>query len=110
MRGPRSHLTVAPAHPCGVPEVGPGLDLSRVRQEWPRLTGVGAENSVTVPEQHLPRGRPSATRQVLGSALQACVSIEFTKLQVGVPSPVVDWLRSLARELHAELGAGEWLR
>ena len=33
-----------------------------------------------------------------------CVSNEFTKLATGVTTPVAGWLRSLARELHAELG------
>jgi hypothetical protein len=32
------------------------------------------------------------------------VSREFTKLRAGVASPVTDWLRSLCRTLHAELG------
>ena len=32
------------------------------------------------------------------------MSREFTKLKAGVASPVTDWLRSLARSLHAELG------
>ena len=41
----------------------------------------------------------------VGSALrQVCVSSEFTKLATGVTAPVATWLRSLARELHAELG------
>ena len=33
-----------------------------------------------------------------------CVSNEFTKLATGVTTPVAGWLRSLARELHDELG------
>ena len=35
---------------------------------------------------------------------QVCVSREFTKLATGVTTPVAGWLRSLARELHDELG------
>jgi dienelactone hydrolase len=35
---------------------------------------------------------------------QVCISKEFTKLAVGETAPIADWLRSLARELHAELG------
>jgi dienelactone hydrolase len=35
---------------------------------------------------------------------EVCVSREFTKLATGVTSPVAGWLRSLARELHDELG------
>ena len=33
-----------------------------------------------------------------------CVDKEFTKLALGETTPVAGWLRSLARELHAELG------
>jgi dienelactone hydrolase len=33
-----------------------------------------------------------------------CISREFTKLRTGVTTPVAGWLRSLARDLHAELG------
>ena len=35
---------------------------------------------------------------------QVCVSREFTKLRTGETTPVAGWLRSLARDLHAELG------
>lgn len=35
---------------------------------------------------------------------QVCVSREFTKLRTGVTTPVAGWLRSLASELHDELG------
>ncbi len=41
---------------------------------------------------------------MLGSLRQACVNKEFNKLRLGQTSPIADWLRSLARELHAELG------
>lgn len=35
---------------------------------------------------------------------RVCISAEFTKLATGVTAPVANWLRSLARDLHAELG------
>ncbi len=35
---------------------------------------------------------------------QVCVSKEFTKLRTGETTPVAGWLRSLARDLHEELG------
>jgi dienelactone hydrolase len=50
------------------------------------------------PEQPMTAG---ATARALR---QVCVSAEFTKLRTGVTSPVATWLRSLARELHTELG------
>lgn len=35
---------------------------------------------------------------------KVCVNKEFTKLAVGETAPVADWLRSLARDLHADVG------
>ena len=52
-------------------------------------------------------GRPGAeatTGAIVRSIGQVCVNREFTKLRAGVTSPVADWLRSLARSLHDELG------
>ncbi len=46
-----------------------------------------------------------ATGPVLAKALgSVCVSREFTKLRTGVTTPVAGWLRSLASDLHGELG------
>src|SRR4051795_130170 len=44
---------------------------------------------------------PPAVMRSLGSV---CVSREFNKLRLQQTSPIADWLRSLARDLHAELG------
>lgn len=52
-------------------------------------------------------GKPEAGLNpltVVNALRQVCVSREFTKLATGETSPVTGWLRSLARELHAELG------
>lgn len=47
----------------------------------------------------------SVTPLVIARSLRkVCVSKEFTKLRTGVTTPVAGWLRSLARELHEELG------
>jgi dienelactone hydrolase len=35
---------------------------------------------------------------------KVCVSNEFVTLHTGKTAPIADWLRSLARELHGELG------
>ena len=35
---------------------------------------------------------------------KVCVSNEFVTLHAGKTAPIADWLRSLARELHGELG------
>jgi dienelactone hydrolase len=52
-------------------------------------------------------GTPGETQNpvsVARSARQVCVRREFTKLATLETSPVAGWLRSLARELHDELG------
>lgn len=48
-------------------------------------------------------GRPSVTTLVR-SFLPACVSREFTVLATGRTSPVVAWLRALARDAHERCG------
>ena len=52
-------------------------------------------------------GRPgasAATGEIVRSIGQVCINREFVKLRAGLTSPVTQWLRSLARSLHAELG------
>ena len=51
-----------------------------------------------------PGGRLRRAARSLEASRQVCVSREFTKLPPASPRPVAGWLRSLARELHAELG------
>ena len=47
---------------------------------------------------------PDTTMAVLGSLRQACINREFNKMRLRQTSPIADWLRALARDLHAELG------
>lgn len=64
------------------------------------------EHGFTVVMPHL-FGTPKAADSALNvarSTVQVCISKEFTKLRTGETTPVADWLRSLARELHGELG------
>jgi dienelactone hydrolase len=49
-------------------------------------------------------GRGAAARYMLGSIAPACVSREFTTFASGRTSPVVDWLRALARAEHERCG------
>ncbi len=55
-------------------------------------------------------GIPSEGSQIkslpymLSSMVPACISKEFTVLATQQTSPVIDWLRALARDLHAECG------
>ncbi|CAN7332877.1 dienelactone hydrolase family protein [Caulobacter sp. LjRoot300] len=50
-------------------------------------------------------GRPISTGYMLGTIVKTlCVRREFTVWAAGRSSPMVDWLRALARQVHAECG------
>jgi len=49
-------------------------------------------------------GRAVSVPYILKSMTQGCVSREFTTWAVNRTSPVIDWLRALARDLHKQCG------
>ena len=50
-------------------------------------------------------GKPMTRNYALGSMLTAlCIHREFHVWQAGTSSPIVEWLRALARKVHAECG------
>jgi dienelactone hydrolase len=49
-------------------------------------------------------GKPVSIPYSVATIAGICVNREFTKLALGRTTPVAGWLRSLARELHEELG------
>lgn len=49
-------------------------------------------------------GKPQTMPYAISSMVRACVSREFSCLATDAPSPITDWLRHLARDVHAELG------
>jgi len=65
---------------------------------------VGLGCTVVMP--HLFGKVPSqdSTMAVMRTLRQVCVNREFNKMRLHQTSPIADWLRSLARDLHAELG------
>jgi dienelactone hydrolase len=65
---------------------------------------VGRGFTVVLPHLFGDPGQPASTGRIVKAIARVCVSSEFTKLEAGVTSPVADWLRSLARSLHDELG------
>jgi dienelactone hydrolase len=65
---------------------------------------VGAGFTVVMPHLFGEPGRPMSATYAATTFRQVCVSSEFTKLASGVTTPIAGWLRSLARELHEELG------
>ncbi|MEP6814558.1 MAG: dienelactone hydrolase family protein, partial [Marmoricola sp.] len=87
---------------------GPGVVLIH---ELPGMTAeviaygeslVDAGYTVMMP--HLFGNVPASMASIVTALPMVCVSKEFNKLAVGVTSPIATWLRSLARELHGELG------
>ena len=98
------------SHPVWRKGTGPGVV---VVHEMPGLTNgvirfgeelVAAGYTVLLPHLFGPAGRDFSNLDVARVLPGICVSREFTKLARGVTTPVAGWLRSLARELHAELG------
>lgn len=65
---------------------------------------VDAGFTVVLPSLFGRDGAPMTAGSTAKAFRRVCVSREFTKLRTGETTPVAGWLRSLARELHAELG------
>ncbi|MGB0113736.1 MAG: dienelactone hydrolase family protein [Ilumatobacteraceae bacterium] len=49
-------------------------------------------------------GKDVSNVSVAGSMLKLCVAKEFTTLALNQTSPIIAWLRALARNIHAEVG------
>lgn len=49
-------------------------------------------------------GRPPSGGYIGSSMAKICVSREFSTLAMGKTSPVVSWLRALAKDLHTKVG------
>lgn len=104
------HSHAGITHPTYRKGTGPGVV---VIHEIPGLTPpvIGfaeevVEAGYTVVLPHLfgtPEGPANLTNSARSLA-RVCVSHEFTSLATGVTTPLAGWLRSLARELHDDLG------
>jgi len=104
------HTVDGVTHPTYRKGTGPGvIVIHEIPGLTPEVIGFGEEvvtAGFTVVMPHL-FGRPAEPMGALSVARtlrQVCVSREFTKLATGETTPVAGWLRSLARELHGELG------
>ena len=104
------HLFDGVTHPTYRKGSGPGvIVIHEIPGMTPEVIGFGEEvvaAGFTVVMPHL-FGAPEAPmgpRSLLATFPRVCVSREFTTLATGVTTPVAGWLRSLARELHEELG------
>lgn len=105
-----SHTYDGVSHPTYRRGNGPGVV---VIHEIPGITPevatfaqevVDAGYTVVMPSLFGTDGAAMTAGSTAKALRQVCVSREFTKLRIGETTPVAGWLRSLARELHAELG------
>ncbi len=104
------HAVDGMTHPTYRKGSGPGVI---VIHEIPGLTDqviafgeevVAAGFTVVLPHLFGETEDPMSVGAVLKVLPKLCVSREFTTLAAGETSPIAGWTRSLARELHAELG------
>jgi dienelactone hydrolase len=65
---------------------------------------VAAGFTVVMPHLFGRAEEPMNGVSVARTFVNVCVRAEFTKLATGVTAPIQTWLRSLARDLHDELG------
>ena len=105
-----SHTADGVTHPTYRKGSGPGVV---VIHEIPGITPdviafaqevVDAGFTVVLPHLFGTPERPMSPAYVAKVLPRVCVSREFTTMATGRTSPVAVWLRSLARDLHEELG------
>lgn len=65
---------------------------------------VEAGFTVVMPDLVGTPGRAVSGAYVASSMLKVCVSREFTNMALNRTSPIITWLRALARSLHNEVG------
>ena len=104
-----SHTADGVTHPTYRKGTGPGVI---VIHELPGMTPgviafaeevVARGFTVVMPSLFGRDGAPATVGETVRSVARVCVSSEFSMLALGRTTPVAGWLRSLARELHAEL-------
>ncbi|MFL6024611.1 MAG: dienelactone hydrolase family protein [Marmoricola sp.] len=89
---------------------GPGvIVIHEIPGPTPTVIGfaqevVDAGFTVVLPHLFGRAEEPMNGLSVTRTLANVCVRAEFTKLATGVTAPIATWLRSLARELHADVG------
>jgi dienelactone hydrolase len=97
-------------HPTYRKGTGPGVVvIAEIPGITPEVVAFAEEvvaQGFTVVLPHLFGQVPSASSPgaAVSTLVQVCIDREFNKLRLRETSPVATWLRSLARDLHAELG------
>lgn len=65
---------------------------------------VAAGFTVVMPDLVGTPGKQVSGRYLASSMSKVCIASEFTVMATGRTSPIVSWLRALARSMHAEVG------
>jgi dienelactone hydrolase len=105
-----SHTAGGRTHPTFRRGTGPGVVvIHEVPGITPRVAAfaddvVAAGFTVVMPSLFGTPGREPSRGYMIGSLVRGCVSSEFHNLALQRTSPATEWCRSLARDLHAELG------
>lgn len=104
------HTANGVTHPTYRKGDGPGVivihEIPGLSPQVIRFAEEVVDQGHTVLLPHL-FGTPGAkvgVRSMAQAAKELCVSREFLRMAKGTTTPVAVWLRSLAKELHAELG------
>ena len=105
-----THTADGRTHPTYRRGTGPGVvvihELPGITPEVVAFAEEVVAEGFTVVMPHLfgTPGAPGTVAEVLRVVPRVCVNREFTILAAGRTSPVAGWLRSLARELHQDVG------
>jgi dienelactone hydrolase len=65
---------------------------------------VNAGFTVVMPNLVGSAGQEVSGKYIASSMLKVCISKEFTNMALNKTSPIISWLRALARSLHSEVG------
>jgi dienelactone hydrolase len=104
------HAYAGITHPTYRKGSGPGvIVISEIPGITPAVIAfadevVDAGFTVVMPDLFGTAGAKYGVGRVAGTLGQICVSRELSLLATRQTQPIADWLRSLARDLHAELG------
>ena len=60
--------------------------------------------TVVMPDLVRTPGREVSGKYIASSMFKVCISKEFTNMALNKTSPIISWLRALARSLHNEVG------
>jgi dienelactone hydrolase len=105
-----SHTANGMVYPTYRKGAGPGvIVIHEIPGPTPKVIAFAEEvvaAGYTVVQPHLfgRVGEPQSLLPTLRTLGQLCVRAEFTKVALGRTAPIADWLRSLARALHADVG------